>query len=93
VRKSRTRIGLLARACFATELQRDLGNLSDAGRADRMTHCDESTRGAHGAATADVEGAVLDEVNALSFITQSGSFDVEKFLDRERIVHFEDIEF
>ena len=83
---------MLARAGFAAELARDLANLADAGRTDRMPHRQKAARGIDRNAPADVEIAARQLSGGLPGRADAQRLDVEQLLDREAVVKFDDVE-
>jgi hypothetical protein len=61
VGKSDARVGMLASPGFPAQLHDDFSDLADSSWPDRMAHCDESSRGIHGAHSADIKRTLLEQ--------------------------------
>src|SRR6267154_1049220 len=92
MRESDSGIRLLTNSRFAAQLTRNLDNLPRSCGSNRMTHSEQSSRGAYRAFPADVGGAARYHPRALAFAAQSHRFDVKQFFDRKRVVQLDHVE-
>ncbi|MDA9523411.1 hypothetical protein XI06_24825 [Bradyrhizobium sp. CCBAU 11434] len=55
---------MLTGASFIAELHRDLSNLANAGRSERMAHGNQASVGTYNHPSVDIEGTFLEQVDA-----------------------------
>src|SRR6516225_9288738 len=86
--------GVLDLTCtgFATQLPRDLDELGYAGRPDGMSLAEQPSGRIDGNAPADGRGAGFQQPNAFAAPAEPERFIVEKFGDRERVMHLRDVD-
>ncbi len=85
-------VGMLALAAFATQLSRQLTDLADAGRTDRMAHRQQTARGADRDTAADVELALGELRRRVPDRSEPDGLDVQQLLDGERVVQLDHVE-